>query len=335
MNKSLTLRQRQKEASFLVFLSFILFYLCLISVSSSCRLYKLEKKLDPENAEFLSKVRYIITKKERKIFLELHASERASFREEFWKRRDPDPSTEMNEFKMEYFNRIEQSNRLFLAEGKPGWLSDRGRIYILFGPSMDRITYPMGTGPYGYCQEIWYYGNFPVVFADRTCTGSYRLITYDLTAIRSVNLMYMHELSRAQEDAQQTIRGERRFFDFNLSVEKTLVEKERVEGVIAIAVPYSNLWFAAVEEKLETILDLELEIKDFEGNLIWKYEGSYKVQTDEEKLKKNMKKKYLIKIPFIIDESVEKLRQGKSSLHAFLKNRAGQEETRKVIEFIL
>jgi len=145
----------------------------------------------------------------------------------------------------------------------------------------------------------------------------------------------MHELSRAQEDAQQTIKGERRFFDFNLSVEKTLVEKKRVEGVIAIAVPYSNLWFAAVEEKLETILDLELEIKDFEGNLIWEYEGSYKVQTDEEKLKKNMKKKHLIKIPFIIDESVEKLRQGKSSLHAFLKNRAGQEETRKVIEFIL
>ncbi len=303
---------------------------------SSCRLHKLERKLDPVNAEFLSKVRYIITKEERKIFLELSDSEKEGFREEFWKRRDPDPSTEENEFKMEYFNRIEIANELFISEGKAGWLTDRGRIYILFGPPMDRIASPMGVGPYSRCQETWYYGNFPVVFADRTCTGDYRLVTYDLTAIRSINLMYMHELSRAQELAQQTIREkERRLFDFSLSVEKTLVEKERVEGIIGIAVPYSNLWFAAVEERLETILDLELEIKNFEGNLIWKYESSYKIQIEEEKLKENMKKKYLIKIPFIIDENVEKIRQGKSTLHAFLKNRTGQEEMRKVIEFIL
>lgn len=330
------LKKKHKIRCFsLVLLHSIFLSLFMTFFLSSCRLYKLERELDPVNAEFLSKVKYIITKEERKIFLELPDSEKEEFREEFWRRRDPDSSTEENEFKMEYFNRIEKANDFFISEGKPGWLTDRGRIYILFGPPMDRITSPMGEGPYSRCQEIWYYGNFPVVFVDRTCTGSYRLITYDLTAIRSVNLMYMHELSRAQADAQQTIKGERRFFDFNLSVEKTLVEKKRVEGVIAIAVPYSNLWFAAVEEKLETILDLELEIKDFERNLIWEYEGSYKVQTDEEKLKKNMKKKYLIKIPFIIDESVEKLRQGKSTLHAFLRNRAGQEETRKVIEFIL
>lgn len=330
LKKDKKIRYFSSSLLLLILISFLMgFFL------SSCRLYELEKKLDPVNAEFLSKVRYIITKKERKIFLELPDSEKKEFREEFWKRRDPDPSTEENEFKMEYFNRIEKTNQFFISEGKPGWLTDRGRIYILFGPPMDRFTSPMGGDPYSRCRETWYYGNFPVVFVDPTCTGDYRLVTYDLTAIRSINLMYMHELSRAQQSAQQTIREERRFFDFDLSVEKTLVEEKRVEGVIAIAVPYSSLWFAAAEEKLETILDLELEIKDFEGSLIWKYEGSYKVQTEEEKLKKNMEKNYLIKIPFIIDKNVEKLRQGSNSLHVFLKNRTGQEEMRKVMEFIL
>lgn len=329
-------KEKKIRYFFAAFLPFILILLLVGFFSSSCRIYMLKKKLDPVNAEFLSKVRYIITKKEKKIFLESADSEKEGLRKEFWRRRDPDPSTEENEFKMEYFNRIEKANELFISEGKPGWLTDRGRIYILFGPPMDRIISPMEDDPYIRCRETWYYGNFPVVFADYTCTGDYRLVTYDLTAIRSINLMYMHELSRAQELAQQTIREEERgFFDFNLSLEKTLVEKKKVEGLIAIAVPYSNLWFAAAEEKLETILDLELEIKDFEGNLIWEYEGSHKIQTEEDELKKNMEREYMIKIPFIIDENVEKLRQGKCTLHAFLKNRAGEEEMRKVIEFIL
>lgn len=116
-----------------------------IFLSPSCHYYKLEQKLDPINAEFLDKVRYIITKEERSIFLDLPNSEREKFKEEFWKRRDPDLQTEENEFKMEYYNRIERSTKFFISEGRPGWLSDRGRIYILFGPLMDRISDNMGS----------------------------------------------------------------------------------------------------------------------------------------------------------------------------------------------
>ena len=133
----------------------------LVFFSSSCRLYKLERKLDPANAEFLSKVRHIITSKERKIFLELPDSEKEQFIEEFWKRRDPDSDTEENEFKMEYLNRVEKTSKLFGSEPKPGWLTDRGRIFILFGPPTERITYPMGGDPYGRCREVWLYGAFP------------------------------------------------------------------------------------------------------------------------------------------------------------------------------
>jgi len=63
--------------------SFILFTAALAFVTS-CRLYNLERKLDPANAEFLSKVRYIITREERKIFLELPDEEKEEFKKEFW-----------------------------------------------------------------------------------------------------------------------------------------------------------------------------------------------------------------------------------------------------------
>lgn len=333
MNRPLNLKKKQgiKALSLalppVMLISFSLFF------SSSCRLYQLERKLDPENAEFLSKVRYIITGKERKIFLELPDAEKEEFKKEFWRRRDPDPSTEENEFKMEYFNRMERADDLFVAEGKPGWLTDRGRILILFGQPTDRITYPMGGDPYSRCREIWYYGNFPVVFVDSTCTGTYHLITYDLSAIRSLNLMYMHELSLAQARAQDTIRGERKFFDFELNVKKIHVEEERVEGVIAVDIPYSELWFKAEEEMLKTVLDLKLQIKDPEGNLIWDYEGAFEVEIWEEELKESVSKKYNMEIPFVVDKDVEKLRQGKNRLFAILKNRTGGEELRKMMEF--
>jgi len=312
----------------LVIVSFVLLFF-----SSSCRLYKLEQKLDPDNAEFLSRVRYIITAKERKIFLELPDAEKEDFKKEFWKRRDPDPSTEENEFKMEYFNRMEVSENIFVSEGKPGWLTDRGRIYILFGPPMDRITYPMGEDPYGRCREIWYYGNFPVVFIDSTCSGDYRLVTYDLSSIRSLNLMYMHELSMAQARAQDTIRGERKFIDFDLNVKKTLVEEDRLEGVVTIAIPYADLWFKAEEEILSTVLDLKLELKDAEGTLIWEYEDSFDIEISEQELKESNIKEYKIEIPFAWDKDVDKLRKGKNQLFALIKNRTGGEELRKIREF--
>ena len=312
----------------LVIVSFILLFF-----SSSCRLYKLEQKLDPDNAEFLSRVRYIITSKERKIFLELPDAEKEDFKKEFWERRDPDLSTEENEFKMEYFNCMETSENIFVSEGKPGWLTDRGRIYILFGPPAERITYPMGEDPYGRCREIWYYGNFPVVFVDSTCSGDYHLVTYDLSSIRSLNLMYMHELSMAQARAQDTIRSDRKFIDFDLNVKKTLDEEDRLEGIVTIDIPYADLWFKAEEEILSTVLDLKLELKDAEGTLIWEYEDSFDIEISEQELKESRIKEYNIEIPFVWDKDVDKLRKGKNQFFALIKNRTGGEELRKIREF--
>jgi len=87
---------------------------------------------------------YTITSEERKIFLKLPPSERKSFMDEFWKRRDPLPGTATNEFKEEYLLRLEQANKFFGEGGKQGWLSDRGRIWITLGPPDHRETYPGG-----------------------------------------------------------------------------------------------------------------------------------------------------------------------------------------------
>jgi len=258
-------------------LSILIIFLLLFPLS--CRLYKLERQLDPENAEFLSKVNYIITKEERKIFLELPDEEKESFREEFWKRRDPDPSTEENEFKIEYFNRIERANELFHGEGRPGWMTDRGRIFVLFGPPSDRMTYPMGTGPYGRCQK------------------------------------------------------EKGIFDFNLEIEISSVHPGGVEGLIVIAIPYAVIWFQSKEDILETTMDLSLDLKDSDNQLLWEYRGSFIVLLDEIELLQKSQQKHIVKIPFSLEKDTEKLKAEKNLFHAHLKNRTGGEEVRKVKEF--
>lgn len=317
---------------------FFLPFFLLTSISffllfSSCRLLRLERRLEPESAEFLSKVRYIITRKERKIFLELPDSERETFKENFWKIRDPDPDTEENEFKMEYFARLETAEALFLGEGKPGWLTDRGWIYILFGPPLERITYPQGSGSINSSREIWYYGSFPVVFVDSSNTGQFKLITYDLTGLRDYNLMYMHEFSKAQDQALAAPDKARDFFDFNWRIRKNVTAGNRIEGTIEIDIPYNAIWLRAEDDIMKTVLDVELILKDFEDNIIWRYEDAFEIAAKDEKLGEMKGKKHKIEIPFFLNQDLARLRQGKNLLYAVVRNRTGNEEAKKVMEF--
>jgi GWxTD domain-containing protein len=90
---------------------------------------------------------YIISDEERKAFKQLsNDEERDQFIEAFWQRRDPTPDTEENEFKEEHYRRIEYANEHFPA-GIPGWKTDRGRIYIMYGPA-DEIDAHDSGGTY-------------------------------------------------------------------------------------------------------------------------------------------------------------------------------------------
>jgi GWxTD domain-containing protein len=87
---------------------------------------------------------YIITDEERAAFKQLsNDEERDNFIEAFWQRRDPTPDTEENEFKEEHYQRIAYANEHFAA-GVPGWKTDRGRIYIVFGKPDEIDSHPSG-----------------------------------------------------------------------------------------------------------------------------------------------------------------------------------------------
>jgi len=108
----------------------------------------LKHELSPDDTKWLNEdVRWIITDEERKAFMQLsNEEEREKFIEAFWDRRNPNPDSEDNEFKDEHYRRIEYANEHFAA-GIPGWKTDRGRIYIVFGPP-DEIESHAGGGTY-------------------------------------------------------------------------------------------------------------------------------------------------------------------------------------------
>lgn len=138
-------------------------------------------------------VSYIITKEERRAFMALQTDdERENFIENFWRRRDPNPDTEENEFREEYYERIAYANERF-SSGIPGWRTDRGRIYIAWGKpdsvearpaggSYDRPSYEGGGSTSTYPFEIWFYRHLDGVgdgieieFVDPTGSGEYRI----------------------------------------------------------------------------------------------------------------------------------------------------------------
>ena len=90
-------------------------------------------------------VLYIITPEEQQAFRKLTTDkDRDQFIEAFWAKRNPLPGTSHNRFKEEHYRRIAYSNAHFATTTFPGWRSDRGRIYILYGPPDEIQSHPVG-----------------------------------------------------------------------------------------------------------------------------------------------------------------------------------------------
>ena len=302
---------------------------------SGCRSAARRSSLAPGHADFLSRVRYIITRSEERIFLTIPAGERETFIDEFWKRRDPDPYSVENEFKDEYFNRLETADRLFSREGKPGWLTDRGRVHVLFGPPFDRIINPIDSGYGGRCSEVWYYGGFPVLFRDPDCSGHLVLETYDLSAIREYNLSYMHQFNEAQARAQLTYSRKRVPFKFGARVRLGPGRPGRVEGVISLSIPYAAIWFESPAiGSLVTTLELEADLKDASGLGHWTHREAIEVTAREEILERAPDDESFVRdVPFGLETTPASLRGKKFKFEVRLRNRTGGEEARKTIGF--
>ena len=125
-------------------------------------------------------VAYIITPEERAAFKRLTTDEeRAHFIEQFWLRRDPTPGTPENEYKEEQYRRIAYANDHFACR-IPGWKTDRGRIYIIYGPADEIESHPKGGQLSTFPYEQWLYhhidnvgDNIIIDFIDSTMSGDY------------------------------------------------------------------------------------------------------------------------------------------------------------------
>src|ERR1700721_4474625 len=152
------------------------------------------KELDSQYKKWLNEdVVYLIAPEERSAFVHLTTNEeREQFIEQFWQRRNPDPDSAENTFKEEHYRRIAYTNEHY-ASGIPGWKTDRGRIYIIWGAPDEIESHPTG-GTYDrpmekgggstttYPWERWRYRylegiqeNVELEFVDPSGSGEYHL----------------------------------------------------------------------------------------------------------------------------------------------------------------
>jgi len=134
-----------------------------------------EEDLDRE----FEQMRYITSSRDRREYNDLDTKkEKQEFLFEYWRQLDPDPGTPVNLVRQEYLSRIQYVNERYGFGSREGWRSDRGRIFIIYGPPDEYERYPsrIDTKPY----EIWHYhqlqGGVIFVFVDRTGFDDYQLV---------------------------------------------------------------------------------------------------------------------------------------------------------------
>ncbi len=126
---------------------------------------------------------YLFNKEHKSIWLRLDNQEgKRQFLTQFWRMLDPDPATRENEFRNQYLDRITYANQHFGAFRKEGWLTDRGRVFVLYGEPSDIERHPNEPNMYPY--ELWSYDQFQsgviFVFADLEGYKNYRLLHSNL-----------------------------------------------------------------------------------------------------------------------------------------------------------
>ena len=314
-------------------------FACGALAGAACRWYNLERGLDPVNAEFLSKVRYIISSAERHAFLLSPDEEKPKFVADFWARRNPDPSAGENAFKIEYFRRIEMADRLFPSEGRPGWTTDRGRFLILFGPPLQRDVQPMRDAA-GRSQEVWYYGDFPVIFIDDTGTGTYRLGSSEFGALRDINLMYMHDINQAIDEASKPAPRPPEApgptgLEFDAVLTIGVRAPDRIEGRVGVEMAYERIWLKADGTNMATTLEAVLELRDAAGKPVWESRTLHEIRVRDTELRSLTGTKYRLEIPVVVEgaERVGRLGRGRDVLIITLTNTTGKESLKKTLDF--
>ncbi|MCD6326521.1 GWxTD domain-containing protein, partial [bacterium] len=161
--------------------------ICASILTSSCITYWAYDTLDEDGKRIFDEIRYVATSNELNAFLETSPDARDEFLKEFWKKRDPTPNTPVNEFKIEHYKRLAYAEKHFRWGRKPGWKTDRGKVFIKYGKPTRIDSRPIGdinagggwgSKPY----DEWWYDYIPYVgtdvnflFVDVYMTGEYVL----------------------------------------------------------------------------------------------------------------------------------------------------------------
>jgi GWxTD domain-containing protein len=124
----------------------------------------------------VNQLRYIATPEERDELMKVNEDQRVEAVSAFWKKHDPTPATPQNELREEYYSRLRFANQNYSKFGRPGYLTDFGRVYITYGKPdhVERHPFDQDSKPY----EIWYYYRFhrKFIFVDKTGYGNYELL---------------------------------------------------------------------------------------------------------------------------------------------------------------
>ena len=275
--------------------------------------------LDPASQQFYEYAALIMTGEEKAIFKTLKdVPSREQFIQEFWDKRDPDPDSPENEFRDEFFRRIEFANERFI-EGGPGWNTDRGRIFIYLGApdKTDEIMThrdPNFRGPILYW--MYYRYGFAVRFIDENNTGRYTIdYKYDaqgglygslFDAIESAKFGLIYS-----EDDNQFA-----FLDFRLRYNEEAAAFE-------MEIPLEGLEFSEEDGKLIADFDFTFHINEEDRGKLEELKDSHTFSMTEDELLK-MKQ---LELSFAYD-----LPPGKYSIDVIIFGKPGLGKARKIFE---
>jgi len=285
--------------------------------------------------------------------------DRGEFLTGFWERRDPVPETKVNEFRQQYYTRLAIADKAFKA-GIPGWMTDRGRIYILLGPPTDIIRKSMGDATVepkkGVRElsadlleegtrterptEIWIYNQYPdyfsgplrLVFVDYESDRDYKLTTdvevkpfSMMTYIQSdpdmIKYQWIGELEKDESSPRMLP-----FLDYVKGLGK--IEKDKKENYSVdclFEIPLGNIRFREENGRYEYHIDLGIKVENVESKGSYHEKKEIRESLSLENLRKNIKEGYSlrekIKIP---------LERGTNKIYFSLRDNIQQKRLRKL-----
>lgn len=285
--------------------------------------------------------------------------DRHEFVTDFWKRRDPSPDTEVNEFRNQYYTRLALADKAFRA-GIPGWMTDRGRIYILLGPPTDVIRKSMGEATVEFSKgkrelsqdlleegtrterptEIWIYNQYPdyfsgplrLVFVDYESNGDYKLTTdaevkpfsmmsYIQSDSNPIKYQRIGEIER-DESLPQILP----FLDYSKSVGK--IEKGQ-NGNYATScffeIPFRAIHFERENGHYVYDLELSVESNNMEQGGTFGAKKEIRENLSLENLKKNIREGHVLTAQMMIP-----LEKGTNRIYFSLRDNIQQKRLRKL-----